>query len=1154
MQKYHSNMKINCYLFILFILFTKSRLVNESEFYLESKCGDGLWDQFSEECDGGIGCNSKCICEEGYLSDGKGKCIMSCVYGKACLNGCNKPDICDHCDTSLGYKEDCSGCEDEFMYFGKKQCGKYNDKNIESCSEFFQRMELQNISSFSFILNGNKKNIENGKKNVIHHLKNVKLEYSSCSYNVEENKPYTYGIWIKVLSTINEWVLVEIDEKYHEQDNEVINFIQTETGNKFAFSSQYTCENVNSLIHFAGCISMNEGINDNIHSPRLSLLLNENIPQYLFLHSKYASSILPDISIYFSQLVHICSSVYQNINWNGLSKSNITIPLDMKYSLLSQSICRQDKIQGFWFRIDGIDQTIEIFTCNSKQRNIIFDIISINSTKYNIDDTSDISFIDCNSNEFKCMKTVSNGCHNNSGSARAIVTLNHNETYLLFVGSYDTSFSTINLTIKMTCPGNCEYGICSDYSGGCECLDNYVSINGACTLCGNGKLDYGEDCDFSVEGYVDSQCTSACNCVYGSEPVNINGIIKCAVPTCGNGKIDAYEECDGGYGCDHCVCVNGTKKYAKGRIDCILETCGNKKWDKGEECDGGDGCIECECQENWYTNKRADCSRIPLIIRKVLYLIIGFITYIILYCILFIVVLYLHIGITKKIQQEEEENKNQILFENIIIPFDEKNSQYIDIQQNNPYFAFSTTLIDFDGKKLEIEEIESFDIQIKNNWKDPLHFSFHSGDYQKYEIACQPVIETIKPFESITLSISIRMKCTTILNEKIPITIKFKPMNDIIKDIKKHNHLLLEKNLIVNQLNNSYTNSLSSSEDDLVNHLTTFNTNYSTHEKQLSSIKNNKKIEKFYSYLNLQVESALSTKLDIEEIHLQHQPIGCGTFGIVYRAEWRGVDVAIKLMKTDLIGVEELMPNFIQEAEMLERIRSPYIINFIGSVITVDTLCLVTEFCPSGSLRKYIKMNYTSDFLKVRFCQDIARGMEYLHENDILHRDLKTDNVLVYSINPYDQVTSKVTDFGTSRSFIESSGKIELQNIGTPMYMAPEITKKNFVTLKSDVYSFAICMLEIWLGQDPYDSTEFPNCESILRFVGTGNRLSIDDNCFFKDIIEKAWDQIPEHRPTFKDINILLEFLLRKIQPKTPTPQIINGIITQNDSAHPPDY
>ncbi|KAL7717824.1 Protein tyrosine kinase domain containing protein [Entamoeba marina] len=175
--------------------------------------------------------------------------------------------------------------------------------------------------------------------------------------------------------------------------------------------------------------------------------------------------------------------------------------------------------------------------------------------------------------------------------------------------------------------------------------------------------------------------------------------------------------------------------------------------------------------------------------------------------------------------------------------------------------------------------------------------------------------------------------------------------------------------------------------------------------------------------------------------------------------------------------------------------------------------------------------------MKVRFCQDIARGMEYLHTNDIIHHDLKTDNVLVYSKNPYDSVVCKVSDFGTSQAFIESSNTLAIQDVGTPIYMAPEVHKTGKLTLKSDVFSYAICMLELWLTHDPYPIIEFHDGDSILAFVCSGKRVGIPRDCIYREIIKQSWHQNPVKRPKFTEIvdhinQIVIDLLEYK---KTPT-------------------
>ena len=100
--------------------------------------------------------------------------------------------------------------------------------------------------------------------------------------------------------------------------------------------------------------------------------------------------------------------------------------------------------------------------------------------------------------------------------------------------------------------------------------------------------------------------------------------------------------------------------------------------------------------------------------------------------------------------------------------------------------------------------------------------------------------------------------------------------------------------------------------------------------------------------MDTDVETVPGTKLDYEEINLPRPPIGCWSFGIVYSGEWRTVDVAVKVMKTDLIGLAEMLPSFTQDVSIMEHIPCPYIVNFIRSVSTPDTLCLVTNYCASG--------------------------------------------------------------------------------------------------------------------------------------------------------------------------------------------------------------
>jgi len=144
------------------------------------------------------------------------------------------------------------------------------------------------------------------------------------------------------------------------------------------------------------------------------------------------------------------------------------------------------------------------------------------------------------------------------------------------------------------------------------------------------------------------------------------------------------------------------------------------------------------------------------------------------------------------------------------------------------------------------------------------------------------------------------------------------------------------------------------------------------------------------------------------------------------------------------------------------------IVQFIGAVTEPSNLCIITQFCPRGSLAdllldESIPMSYAR---KLKFALDAAKGMKYLHEWNpvILHRDLKSDNLLVAR-----DWTVKVGDFGLTRFLSE---KKAMTQVGTPMWMAPEIIIGKLYTEKADVYAFGIILWEILTRLEPYEDKE----------------------------------------------------------------------------------
>jgi len=264
----------------------------------------------------------------------------------------------------------------------------------------------------------------------------------------------------------------------------------------------------------------------------------------------------------------------------------------------------------------------------------------------------------------------------------------------------------------------------------------------------------------------------------------------------------------------------------------------------------------------------------------------------------------------------------------------------------------------------------------------------------------------------------------------------------------------------------------------------------------------------------LNCESKLSSKLDFTEIKFLEQ-IGTGTYGTVSRGVWRGQEVAIKMLKLERVDVKE----FQNECNLLQELRCPYVVNFVGYVLTSDKRCLLTEFVELGSLGKYIHGDLPVEY-KIRVSLDCARGMSFLHNCGMMHRDLKPDNLLVVTMDPMSKVVVKLADFGTSREISSkemSRAKKLTGGVGTPIYMAPEVLDGEPYSASADVYSFAMVMYELFTAKEPYLTPEFTAPWHIAQFVGAGKRLEIpaDVPKAVADLISVCWAHEPGKRPSF---------------------------------------
>ncbi|ELP85046.1 protein serine/threonine kinase, putative [Entamoeba invadens IP1] len=271
------------------------------------------------------------------------------------------------------------------------------------------------------------------------------------------------------------------------------------------------------------------------------------------------------------------------------------------------------------------------------------------------------------------------------------------------------------------------------------------------------------------------------------------------------------------------------------------------------------------------------------------------------------------------------------------------------------------------------------------------------------------------------------------------------------------------------------------------------------------------------------VETVISTRLDYEDLE-EEQKIGEGSFGIVYRGTYRGNIVAIKKMKHHNGTEETELTEFEKEIQMLDKFRSDFIVHFYGAVFIPSKICMVTEFAKFGSLHDLIRNKPLEPFamkLRIKIMTDLARGVEYLHSNGILHRDIKPDNILVVSIEDDVLANGKLTDFGSSRNInMMMTNMTFTKGIGSPSYMSPEVLHQEKYKKAADVFSFAVTMYECLKWGEAYGTNDFKFPWKIAEFVNDGHRLpktaEMSEDVY--DVVERCWAQDAVQRPSISEV------------------------------------
>ncbi|EMH76082.1 protein tyrosine kinase domain containing protein [Entamoeba histolytica HM-1:IMSS-B] len=391
------------------------------------------------------------------------------------------------------------------MWYGEGKCKEVQIDKVKGCGDVFT--SSSDTSDYEIKLNFTSTMKQINKE--VTPAAPEQLYINRCTRYVHPTKPYTYGQYLKVTLPAgqeNTYISIAIDKQYNRDDLVLAQLQEQKEGHEFGIIIQEDCISGTNLRDKVNCLYRNGGLSEYILSPRVVTWMNADSTQYIFIHKKYASSPMTKFQIFFTKVKHPCSNNYYDIDWNDIAGDGYSRIVNLEHTLNSRSICSKDLIKGFWFRIKGAEQTIVISTCQSENYDVSLDLIKTKTDTSNAEAGS----INCESSDsVECVKSRSDGCGTNSKLAKMVVTLSEDNTYYLFLGINEEYSAEVLLTVDTTCPLSCgENGICSAYSGRCECKPGFVFKDEGCTECGNGVVDANEDCDLS-SGVNDTQCTDS---------------------------------------------------------------------------------------------------------------------------------------------------------------------------------------------------------------------------------------------------------------------------------------------------------------------------------------------------------------------------------------------------------------------------------------------------------------------------------------------------------------------------------------------------------------------------------------------------------------------------------------------------------------------